>query len=97
VLGKLLDEVASHARGVVPGLWDVGFLNGHEEEDGDVERDKRQKTKGERELHVSLSRPTYLRAHQREEMKRAVKALSKSHAPYVLHDSFSVPRVYHEY
>lgn len=33
------------------------------------------------ELHVSLSRPTYLRAQQREDFKRAVKAVAKSQHP----------------
>ncbi|KIM78488.1 hypothetical protein PILCRDRAFT_98387 [Piloderma croceum F 1598] len=82
-LGKLLDEVASHAKEITPELWDVGFLDNHEEGDVDVEGiGKRRRTKGERELHVSLSRPTYLRAHQREELKRAVRALAKSHIPF---------------
>lgn len=39
--------------------------------------------KREMELHVSLSRPIFLRAHQREDLKRAVKAVANSHAPYV--------------
>jgi hypothetical protein len=87
-LGKLLDEVASHVKEITPELWDVGFLDNHEEGDVDVEGNKkRRRTKGERELHVSLSRPTYLRAHQREELKRAVKALAKSHTPYVLYST----------
>lgn len=34
------------------------------------------------ELHISLSRPTYLRAHQREVFKRAVKNLSRQFAPF---------------
>jgi hypothetical protein len=85
-LGKLLNEVASHAKEITPELWDVGFLDNHEEGDVDVEGNrKRRRTTGERELHVSLSRPTYLRAHQRDELKRAVKALAKNHTPYVLY------------
>lgn len=85
-LGKLLDKVASHAKEITPELWDVGFLDNNEEGDVDVEGNKkRRRTKDERELHLSLSRPTYLRAHQREELKRAVKALAKSHTPYVLY------------
>ena len=31
------------------------------------------------ELHVSLTRPFFLRAHQREEMKRAVRDAAKAH------------------
>jgi hypothetical protein len=74
-----LDEVARDVKEVVPSLWDVGFVN--DDEDGGVEGNKKEKRKGERELHVSLSRPTYLRAHQREDLKRAVKALATNHAP----------------
>ena len=54
------------AKHVVPSLHDIGI-----EQEGEKER----------ELHVSLSRPTYLRAHQRGDLKKAVKALAKNHAP----------------
>jgi hypothetical protein len=33
------------------------------------------------ELHVSLTRPFFLRAYQREEMKRAVRDVAKAHPP----------------
>ena len=33
------------------------------------------------ELHVSLTRPFFLRAHQKEEMKRAVRDAAKAHPP----------------
>lgn len=33
------------------------------------------------ELHVSLTRPFFLRAHQREEVKRAVRDAAKAHTP----------------
>lgn len=36
-----------------------------------------------RELHVSLTRPFFLRAHQREEMKRAVRDAAKAHPPFM--------------
>ncbi|KAF8471004.1 U6 snRNA phosphodiesterase Usb1, partial [Russula ochroleuca] len=35
------------------------------------------------ELHVSLTRPFFLRAYQREEMKRAVRDVAKAHSPFV--------------
>ena len=35
------------------------------------------------ELHISLSRPIYLRHHQREDIKRAVKSVALSHSPCV--------------
>lgn len=34
-----------------------------------------------RELHVSLTRPVFLRASQREDMKRAVRDAAKAHSP----------------
>ncbi|KAF7357656.1 U6 snRNA phosphodiesterase [Mycena sanguinolenta] len=34
------------------------------------------------ELHISLSRPIYLRAHQRESMKHAVKLISEKSLPF---------------
>jgi hypothetical protein len=34
-----------------------------------------------RELHVSLTRPFFLRAGQREEMKRAVRDAARAHPP----------------
>jgi U6 snRNA phosphodiesterase len=34
-----------------------------------------------RELHISLTRPFFLRAHQREEMKRVVRDTAKAHPP----------------
>jgi hypothetical protein len=36
------------------------------------------------ELHISLTRPLYLRAHQRAEVLRTVHALAVTHAPCVL-------------
>ena len=35
------------------------------------------------ELHISLSRPIYLRAYQREDFKREVMRISKHQKPYV--------------
>jgi hypothetical protein len=36
---------------------------------------------GKRELHISLSRPTYLRVHQIDDLKKAVEAIAERHAP----------------
>lgn len=36
------------------------------------------------ELHISLSRPIFLRAHQREELKRSVKNIALSQKPFIL-------------
>jgi hypothetical protein len=35
------------------------------------------------ELHISLTRPTYLRAHQREDLKRAIKSASQTCSAYI--------------
>ncbi|CAA7261450.1 unnamed protein product [Cyclocybe aegerita] len=40
------------------------------------------------ELHISLSRPIFLRAHQREDLKRAVKRISQANKAFTL--SFAV-------
>jgi hypothetical protein len=69
-LGRLVEEVVGCAKGKVSGLWGIGGDDGNGES-------------GELELHVSLSRPTYLRAHQREEFKRAVKNVARSFNPCV--------------
>ncbi|KAJ6620744.1 U6 snRNA phosphodiesterase Usb1 [Mycena sp. CBHHK59/15] len=34
------------------------------------------------ELHISLSRPIYLRAHQREDLKRAVRRVAEKNSPF---------------
>lgn len=34
------------------------------------------------ELHISLTRPIYLRAHQREDLRRAVKMIAGAHKPF---------------
>lgn len=39
---------------------------------------------GRRELHVSLSRPVFLRAHQRQELKDAVRNIARGHRPFLL-------------
>jgi U6 snRNA phosphodiesterase len=38
----------------------------------------------ETELHISLTRPIYLRAHQREDLKKAVRAVAHNFPVYVL-------------
>ncbi len=34
-----------------------------------------------RELHISLTRPFFIRTHQKEEIKRAVRDAAKAHPP----------------
>ncbi|KAJ7246419.1 U6 snRNA phosphodiesterase Usb1 [Mycena rebaudengoi] len=38
----------------------------------------------EPELHISLSRPIYLRAHQREDIKRTVKHIAETNPPFTV-------------
>jgi hypothetical protein len=68
-LQKLVDEAIGNARTLVPTLTAFWAQEEHVKK---------------HELHISLSRPTYLRAHQREDLKKAVKALSKRFPPYVI-------------
>ncbi|KII86598.1 hypothetical protein PLICRDRAFT_142946 [Plicaturopsis crispa FD-325 SS-3] len=68
-LHKLVDEVLERAREIVPTLSPMG---------------KKGNGEGtEYELHISLSRPTFLRAHQRDVLKRAVKTAAHSSSPFV--------------
>ena len=84
-LFKLLSRIFLTAREDVPILQPVGFTvtdAGTPREDSEVDEP------GYVELHVSLTRPTYLRAHQREEFKRAMKAAAKSRVQSVqLHNN----------
>lgn len=43
-----------------------------------------KKGQGE-ELHISLTRPIYLRHYQREDLKRAVKQIARNHTSCVVH------------
>ncbi|KAJ7505566.1 hypothetical protein B0H11DRAFT_429103 [Mycena galericulata] len=66
-LFKLLCKIIASTKNMVPTLHDFwSSPNEHIEP----------------ELHISLSRPVYLRSHQREDMKRAVKALAEKTAPF---------------
>lgn len=68
-LHNLLDEFLNSAKSLAPTL--TTFWSQEEQ----IKK---------RELHISLSRPTYLRAHQREDLKKAVKSLSRRFPPYVI-------------
>lgn len=82
-LRKLLMKAFLFAKASVPPLHPIGLpeeLNSPESgthaENPDVAL-----SPDSVELHVSLTRPVYLRAHQREDLKRAVKAIALSHSP----------------
>lgn len=67
-LSKLISEALILAQTRVPSLHAIG----------------KKEDDGQWELHISLSRPLFLRAHQREEFKRAIKQVASSIAPCVL-------------
>jgi hypothetical protein len=67
-LNKIIDDVLDDAKALAPSLNDFWSA-------GDQSKTP--------ELHISLSRPTYLRAHQREEFRRAIRTISRQFAPQV--------------
>ncbi|KAF8630831.1 hypothetical protein AX17_005190 [Amanita inopinata Kibby_2008] len=75
---QLLRDVLADAKKSVPSLKEILQLEGEDD------ASKNQ------ELHVSLSRPIYLRAHQREDFKRDIKQIARRHKPQVFPLSFAV-------
>ncbi|KAJ7134338.1 hypothetical protein C8R44DRAFT_770236 [Mycena epipterygia] len=67
VLFKLLCRVIASAKNIAPTLHD--FWSSRKD--------------CEPELHISLSRPIYLRSHQREDMKRAVRRIAEKSPPFM--------------
>ncbi|KAI0746474.1 hypothetical protein C8Q80DRAFT_1271367 [Daedaleopsis nitida] len=74
-LFRLLCRIFASAKREVPTLHPIGF---DLDDIADPENEDLHTKGGAVELHVSLTRPTYLRAHQREEYKRAVQAAARS-------------------
>lgn len=66
MLYKVLQDILRDAKEIIPTLHDIWSA---------------AEVNGHRELHISLSRPIFLWAHQREDLKRAVKNISKAHKP----------------
>ncbi|PIL27262.1 hypothetical protein GSI_10407 [Ganoderma sinense ZZ0214-1] len=79
-LYPLLTRIYATAKLLVPSLHPIGF-----EEEQILNSGSESLSSGSSdasiELHISLTRPTYLRAHQREEFKRALKSLVQNLAP----------------
>ena len=70
-IGKLVNRAMKHARNIVPSINPIAEAQATcNNEDDDPQ-----------ELHVSLSRPVYLRHHQREDFKKAVKTIASSNVP----------------
>ncbi|KAN0131522.1 putative conserved domain containing protein [Lactarius tabidus] len=72
-LRGIVERAVDIAKQEVAGVRMVGSA------DSDVGKDS---VASVRELHVSLTRPFFLRAHQKEEMKRAVRDAAKSRPPF---------------
>ncbi|KAF8798858.1 hypothetical protein BYT27DRAFT_7228131 [Phlegmacium glaucopus] len=69
LLYKLIQEIFLDAKAAVPTLREIWpDSNGCQRP----------------ELHISLSRPIFLRAHQREELKRSVKNIAIAQKPFIL-------------
>ena len=72
-MSRFLRQVFTKAKEMVPILHPIGLSNikllGKEEEE---------------ELRISLTRPIYLRAHQRDEFKMSVRRIAKQSNPSVL-------------
>ncbi|KAF9505915.1 hypothetical protein BS47DRAFT_1378202 [Hydnum rufescens UP504] len=83
-----MDALIRDAREVVPELHSLieGGDNGTDSTSNNTTPTASSttsvNTKLELELHISLSRPVFLRAHQREEMRRAVKRLASTTGAY---------------
>ncbi|CDO74571.1 hypothetical protein BN946_scf184771.g7 [Trametes cinnabarina] len=75
-LYKLLLRVFEAAKRLVPSLYPIGFseceLSSKDTGSADVSEGAAV------ELHLSLTRPTYLRAHQRADFKKAVQDAAKA-------------------
>ena len=65
-LGRLLRETLAKAKEITPTLHQIG---------NDIEG---QGIPDDMELRISLTRPIYLRTHQREEFRIAVRTIAKN-------------------
>ena len=73
-LHSLFRKAVKRARGIVPIIHPIGLCI-------DPEEDSTQPN--DEELHISLTRPIYLRAHQREGFMTALRGIAKAYQPYV--------------
>lgn len=73
----LLRDIYLRAKELAPTLHPIGFSEVQDQDTANGPAGHKA------ELHVSLSRPIYLRAHQRDELKRAVRSIARARQPYV--------------
>ncbi|KAH7925889.1 hypothetical protein BV22DRAFT_1033489 [Leucogyrophana mollusca] len=78
-LYSVINQVFSFTKGVVPSIHAIG-MHGYEGDNG--EHVKNTGDCNKRELHVSLSRPIFLRAHQRDDFKRCIKQIARCNVPF---------------
>ncbi|KAH9933275.1 hypothetical protein B0H21DRAFT_84162 [Amylocystis lapponica] len=84
LLHKLLLDVYAFAKAEVPSMQPIGLLqkpSGEARDNTELAGPASKKVDERRhscELHISLTRPTFLRAHQRDDFRRAVQAVAKS-------------------
>ncbi|KAH9829670.1 uncharacterized protein C8Q71DRAFT_789426 [Rhodofomes roseus] len=82
-LCNLLTKAFAFAKNAVPPLQPIGLPDQQRAGYHQAQSDQSKDDNGlDIELHVSLTRPIYLRAHQREDLKRGVKAIAKSHSVF---------------
>jgi len=72
-LVALIDDVLHVAAKDVPTIHPLGVS---------VQDGSASSVKPKKELHISLSCPLFVRAHQREDIKRAISAVAQSYAPF---------------
>ncbi|EGN98121.1 hypothetical protein SERLA73DRAFT_91348 [Serpula lacrymans var. lacrymans S7.3] len=78
-LNLLIEDALNYTKQVVPSSYEIGIQDLRENV-------STHHTPGtvlhHREFHISLSRPIFLRAHQRDELKRAIKTIAMNHSPF---------------
>ncbi|KAG1822621.1 uncharacterized protein BJ212DRAFT_1477047 [Suillus subaureus] len=78
-LYSLVDEVLNVTKEMVPAAHVIGEIVSCSRNSGGLVVNSSRKV---RELHLSLTRPIFLRAHQREEFKQAIKRIASRRTPF---------------
>lgn len=78
-LYSLVDEVFDIIKGMVPAAHAIGEIVSCSRNTSGLVVDSSRRA---RELHLSLTRPIFLRAHQREGFKRAIKLIASRRTPF---------------
>lgn len=78
-LFSLVEEVLDVTKEMVPTAHAIGTIVPCSRNSGGLVANNSRRA---RELHLSLTRPIFLRAHQREDFKQAVKLIASRQTPY---------------